>query len=487
MRKLKQAWLPFAWVIMTFLTFTAVANADNRPPDWSLLFEENKAAIVSITTEGTEKVQIRSPFDGFPFGPSPFGSPFGEDDPFSFFFGTPNNTPKEQERIVRGAGSGFIIDSEAGIIVTNAHVVEKADDITVHFFDRREAKAELIGQDERSDVAVLKVALDQNSPLQEVTIGDVETLKVGQWVMAVGSPFGLDYTATQGIISSLGRNLPNDHYTPFIQTDAAINPGNSGGPLFNTKGEVIGINSQIYTSTGSYAGVSFAIPIDLVMDVVAQIQTHGKVTHGWLGVQVQEVTPALAKTFGMEKPEGALVADVVKGGPADKAKLKSGDIILAFNGKKVRSSSNLPMQVARANVGDKAELLILRKGKEKTLTVTIEASDSDKTETVTGSNAKNSLNVVVENHPNYPKEKGVLVKNVGKGIAMTAGIRAGDIIVQINNDDTDDVESFKKALEKTSDDAVIRLLVKRNGNPFFIAITKPVDAPKDRPKAKGKK
>lgn len=460
-----------------FMIFYVVATAWAAPtalPDWSTLFEENKKAIVSISVEGTEKVQMRSPFHGSPFHDFPFGefSPFGGEDPFEFFFGKPQ-APQERERPIRGMGSGFVIDADEGIIVTNAHVINQADEITVYFYDNHEVKATLIGQDKRSDVAILQVETDDKYPLQAVNIANVDTLKVGQWVMAVGSPFGLDYTATQGIISSLGRNLPNDNYTPFIQTDAAINPGNSGGPLFNTEGEVIGINSQIYTRTGSYAGVGFAIPIDIVMEVVEQIQTHGKVTRGWLGVQIQAVTPALAESFAMKKAEGALIASVVEDSPAAKAGIKVGDIILYFNDKKVTSSSQLPMLVARAKIGEKATVVVLRDGKEKAITVVIEASEADLLlgglEEGQGSN---SLKITVENQSDS-KEKGVVVTQVEAGLAMSAGIQKGDIILQINNYPTNTVKLFNKALKESDKAKVIRLLVEREGNPFYLAITKP--------------
>lgn len=444
-------------------------------PDWSTLFEENKAAVVSITTEGKEKIRVRSPFDGFPFGDnSPFGSPFG-DDPFSFFFGERPNKPQERERTFRSAGSGFIIDEE-GLVITNAHVVDKADDITVHLADRREVKAELIGKDEKTDVAVLRV---KAKDLPTVKIADVTKLKVGQWVMAVGSPFGLDYTATQGIISSLGRNLPNDNYTPFIQTDAAVNPGNSGGPLFNTDGEVIGINSQIYTSTGSYAGVSFAIPIDLAMDVVEQITENGKVTRGWLGVQIQEVTAALADSFGLKKPEGALVASVVPNSPAAKAKLKAGDIILKFNGQEVVTSSQLPVLVSRVRGDETVEVEILRDNKRQNLKVKIEILDDDSKLAVSrgGESATdNALGIVVENiaDDRADKDKGVIVTSVSvDGLGQQAGVRRGDIISQINGMDVEDIDTFIEAMDKARDERALRLLVKRNGNPYFMAIRKP--------------
>lgn len=434
-------------------------------PDWSKLFEDNKSSVVSITTEGTEIVRGGfSPFEGFSFGGN---SPFGDNDPFSFFFG--NEPKKEQERTVRGAGSGFIIDRE-GYVITNAHVIGQADKITVHLDDRRELSATLVGMDEKTDVAVLKIDAEK---LPVVKIADVSKLKVGQWVMAVGSPFGLDYTATQGIISSLGRNLPNDNFTPFIQTDAAVNPGNSGGPLFNTDGEVIGINSQIYTSTGSYAGVSFAIPIDLAMHIVDQIREDGKVSRGWLGVQIQEVTATLAETFDLDKPQGALIASIVPDSPADKSDLKVGDVILKFNGQEVISSSQLPVLVSRVKGNEEVKLEVLRDGKRETIKVLIEALDDDGRKSAsTKSAATNILGTAVENTKSDSIVKGVVITQVEEGIGRKAGLMNGDIITQINGMDITDIKSFDEALKATEKSPVLRVLIYRQGNPYFIAIRK---------------
>lgn len=453
-------------LFLSAVLLLVVQQAVAQLPDWSKLFEDNKAAVVSITTEGTEVVRGGwSPFEGFSFGGN---SPFGDNDPFSFFFG--DGAPqKERERIVRGAGSGFIIDKK-GYVITNAHVIGDADKITVHLADRRELKAELIGMDEKTDVAILKIAGDK---LPVVKIADVSKLKVGQWVMAVGSPFGLDYTATQGIISSLGRNLPNDNFTPFIQTDAAVNPGNSGGPLFNTDGEVIGINSQIYTSTGSYAGVSFAIPIDLAMHIVEQIREDGKVSRGWLGVQIQEVTATLAETFDLDKPMGALVASIVEDSPADKSDLKVGDVILKFNGHEVISSSQLPILVSRVKGNEEVKVEILRNGKRETIKVMIEALDDEGRKTAASKSAdSNILGVAVEETKNDAKIKGVIVKNLADGIAQKAGLMPGDIITQINGLDVVNLKTFEEALKETDKNPVLRVLIMRQGNPYFVAIRK---------------
>lgn len=455
------------FIVATMILFTQQALA--QLPNWAELFEENKAAVVSITTEETKIVRGAgwSPFEGFSFGGN---SPFGDNDPFSFFFG--EGGPKgqqEQERIIRGAGSGFIIDKK-GYIITNAHVVGDANKITVHLADRRELPAELVGMDEKTDVAVLKIDADK---LPIVKIADIKNLKVGQWVMAVGSPFGLDYTATQGIISSLGRNLPNDNFTPFIQTDAAVNPGNSGGPLFNTDGEVIGINSQIYTSTGSYAGVSFAIPIDLAMHIVDQIRTDGKVSRGWLGVQIQEVTATLAETFDLDKPMGALVSSIVPDSPAAKSDLKVGDVILSFGKDEVVSSSQLPILVSRVKADEVVDLLVLRDGKRETIAVKIEALDDEGRKAAGAkTSAKNVLGTAVEDTKQDSKVKGVVITAVEDGIAKKAGLLTGDVITQINGYDITDVKSFESALKAAEDAQVLRILVNRQDNTYFVAVRK---------------
>lgn len=450
--KVLQTGLAASFILVNF-------SVAQTPPDWSELFEKNKSSVVSITVKGTEEIQNTQ---GFPF--------FDENDPFQFFFGEPRQRQPQQqkprERVIRGGGSGFIVE-ENGIIVTNAHVIGKADEILVQLSDRRELPAKLIGKDDRSDVAVLQIDAKN---LPAVKIANIDGLKVGQWVMAVGSPFGLDYTATQGIISSLGRNLPSDSYTPFIQTDAAINPGNSGGPLFNTSGEVIGINSQIYTSTGSYAGVSFAIPIDLAMDIVEQLKANGKVVRGWLGVQIQDVNADLAKTFKLDKPQGALVSNIIENGPASKSDLKVGDLILTFNGKDIKKSSELPILVGRAKVNEKAKLEILRNGKKQILEVEIKAIDGDKLANQSQDAHNNYLGLVVEELPEANAQKGVVVSLVSEGAAADAGIRRGDVITQLNGQDINTLADFNELIKHLAPGDVVRLLIKRGANSYFVAV-----------------
>lgn len=316
-------WL-FASIASAALCLPAVAA---ELPDFTELVEAQGPVVVNISTTSSKAPQ-QTP--GGPGGP--------EDDPFFDFFRRygPPGQPREQE--ARSLGSGFII-SQDGYIMTNAHVVEAGDDITVRLTDKREFTAKVIGADKRSDVAVIKI---EAANLPKVTIGDANKLKVGEWVLAIGSPFGFDNTVTAGIVSAKGRSLPQENFTPFIQTDVAINPGNSGGPLFNLKGEVVGINSQIYSRTGGFMGLSFAIPIDVAMNIANQLRTSGKVTRGRIGVVIQEVTKELAESFGLQKPQGALVNSVEKGAPADKAGIEQSDIILKFDGKAINSSADCP-------------------------------------------------------------------------------------------------------------------------------------------------
>jgi serine protease Do len=307
------------------------------------------------TADNPQGPQFRGPQIPFPFfGPNPFGqSPFGQQGP--------------QAMPQTAQGSGFIIKPD-GYILTNAHVVGNGGEVTVRLTDKREFKAKVIGTDPRSDVALIKI---EAKDLPVVEIGDPSKAKVGEWVAAIGSPFGFENSISAGIVSAKGRALPDESYVSFIQTDVAVNPGNSGGPLFNLNGEVIGINSMIYSRTGGYMGVSFAIPIDVAMDVANQLQSHGKVTRGRLGVQIQELSQELAKSFGMKDAKGALVASVEPGSPAEKAGLKSGDVIVEFDGKAVTDSRDLPKMVGMTKPGTDAKVKIYRQGEEKTLTVAV--------------------------------------------------------------------------------------------------------------------
>jgi serine protease Do len=442
---------------------TAAWTADY--PDFVTLVEQYSPAVVSIQTKSEPKER---PERGHP--PIPENSPFH--DYFKKFFEQMPDLPAQPRSSV---GSGFIISPD-GYIVTNAHVVEDMDSIVVGLPDRTELTAQVIGKDKRSDIALLKVKADAKLPA--VKIGDSGKVKVGQWVLAIGSPFGFERSATQGIISALGRNLPSDNYVPFIQTDAAVNPGNSGGPLFNLDGEVIGVNSQIYSRSGGYQGVSFAIPIDVAMEVVDQLKTGGKVTRGWLGVLIQEVTPELAQSFGLDKPRGALVGQVMADGPAQSAGIKAGDIIVAFDNHPVRHSSDLPLMVGRTRPDTKVSLTIIRDGKEQTLNAQIaQLPDEGKLQqAIAEPPSHNRLGLMVAELPPDKRTQGgtgVLVKDVDDGPAASAGIRPGDIIARMNNVEVSDVGQFVELVKQLPTGRPIPVLVRRDSGALFLALTIP--------------
>jgi serine protease Do len=365
-------------------------------------------------------------------------------------------------------------------VLTNNHVIEGADEIVVRLIDRRELTAELIGADPRSDLALLKV---DAKDLPTVQIGHSKSLKVGEWVLAIGSPFGFDYSVTAGIVSAKGRSLPTengDNYVPFIQTDVAINPGNSGGPLFNLDGEVVGINSQIYTRSGGFMGVSFAIPIDVAMEVVEQLKAHGRVSRGWLGVMIQEVDRNLAESFGLDKPSGALVADVVPGSPAQASGLQAGDIIVEFDGTDIDRSADLPHLVGRTRVGSTTELGVVRGGDRIIVEVVIgELSDAQGRQVGgrSDSSAPSRLGLVVEPLTDTLRERiggdnGVLVASVD-GAAQTAGIQVGDVITMLDNERVDSVATFKDIAEELQPGHSVPVLVVRGRTPSFLALHVP--------------
>ncbi|MDS4022076.1 MAG: DegQ family serine endoprotease [Candidatus Competibacter sp.] len=461
MQRLTQPFWPIA---VLGLFWGAIAQAADYP-DFVTLVEQYSPAVVSIQTKSEPKER---PGRGHP--PIPENSPFH--DYFKKFFEQMPDLPSRPQSSV---GSGFILSPD-GYIVTNAHVVEDMDSIVVGLHDRTELPAQVIGKDSRSDIALLKVKADASLPT--VKLGDARKLKVGQWVLAIGSPFGFERSATQGIVSALGRSLPSDNYVPFIQTDAAVNPGNSGGPLFNLDGEVIGVNSQIYSRSGGYQGVSFAIPIDVAMDVVDQIKTGGKVSRGWLGVLIQEVTPELAQSFNLDKPRGALVGQVMADSPAQKAGVKTGDIIVAFNGQPVRHSSDLPLMVGRTRPGTSAPLAVIRDGKEQTLTIRLEElpEDTRLQQAIAEPPSRNRLGLIVTEVPHDKRKKGdqgVLVKDVADGPADSAGIRPGDIIVRLNNVEITDASQFADVVKQLPTGRPIPVLVKRENGSLFLALTVP--------------
>lgn len=446
-------------------------------PGFVDLVKETSSAVVNIST--TQKVKSGMPElpEGFEMPEFPEDSPFGE--LFKYFFEQEENGDPGYHD-AKSLGSGFII-SKDGYVMTNYHVVKDGDEIIVRLSDRRELKAEIIGFDPRSDIALLKI---DATGLPVARIGKSSDLEVGEWVLAIGSPFGFDHSATAGIVSAKGRSLPRENYVPFIQTDVAINPGNSGGPLFNQEGEVVGVNSQIYSRTGGYMGLSFAIPIEVAMDVAEQLKTSGKVSRGWLGVLIQDVTLDLAESFGMRHPRGALVAKVLPESPALAAGVEVGDIIVEFNGKEVMNSSNLPPIVGSSKVGIKLPVVVIRNGKETTLYVKLgelpdDASVAQST-TQPGKKATNRLGFSALDLTDKQKEEleldgGVLVNHMITGPATQAGVRKGDIILAIDNKPVQNATQFEKTVKGLPAGKSVALLVQRNGSPTFLAIKVPAD------------
>ncbi|MAS23966.1 MAG: serine peptidase [Oceanospirillaceae bacterium] len=450
---------------MVLVVFSVVSRAEL--PDFRDLVKETSPAVVNIST--VQHIEAA----GFQ---QRYGLPQDVPEIFRHFFGGPGGqqgAPGEEERA--SLGSGFII-SDDGYILTNNHVVKDADEIVVRLNDRRELDAKLIGADESSDLALLKV---EAKDLPTVELGNSDKLDVGEWVVAIGSPFGFDYSVTAGIVSAKGRSLPNENYVPFIQTDVAINPGNSGGPLFNLDGEVVGINSQIYTRSGGFMGVSFAIPINVALDVADQLKEKGKVSRGWLGVVIQEVSKDLAESFGLDKAAGALVAQVVPDSPAEAAGLESGDIITRFDGKDIYLSSDLPHQVGRIKPGEKAKIDIVRNGKRKTLNVEIGVlPDSDGAELAMNSgdpqeHASKRLGVVVAELSGRQRKAvgdGVIVKEVKRGPAAFSGLVNGDIITNIAGDAVTSVDEFERIAKDLPANRSVPMRIVRRGSAMFIPL-----------------
>ena len=457
-------------IFIFFLVAQNLAFSSNNLPDFTKLVEENNASIVNISTTRE--------------GNLPKNHPQLENDElnkfFERFFGDKlPNAPRQ--RNTQSLGSGFIYSSD-GYIVTNHHVIKNAKKIIVKLNNKTELTAKVVGSDEQSDIALLKVKAKN---LQPVKIGNSEDIKVGQWVLAIGSPFGFESTVTAGIVSAKGRSLPNGNYVPFIQTDVAINQGNSGGPLFDLSGKVVGVNAQIFTRSGGFMGLSFAIPIHVAEDVINQLKKNGKVVRGWLGVYIQEVTDNLAKSFGMKKPMGALISKIIPDGPAEKSDLKVGDIILEFNNKKILNSSDLPPIVGSSKVGKRVDVKVLRSGKEMTIKfkvgklpdqMQIQAkSDNSKP------NKKSNINILGMDITNITSEmkknlklkdtNGVFVKKVIKEPAVSASLAAGDIIKQIAVVNVIDVNQFQKVVSRLSKGNFASLLVRKaNNSSVYLAI-----------------
>ena len=432
-------------------------------PDFTGLVEKQGPAVVNIST-----TQIIRSTHGFP---RPEGDPFLE-----FFRRYAPQMPRERES--QSLGSGFIISAD-GYIMTNAHVVESADKITVRLTDKREFHAEVIGADKRTDVALLKI---EATGLPTINVGDPDKLKVGEWVVAIGSPFGFDSSVTAGIVSAKGRSLPRENFVPFIQTDVAINPGNSGGPLFNMSGEVVGINSQIYTRSGGSMGLSFAIPIDVATQVTEQLRSTGKVTRGRIGVMIQELTRELAESFGLNKPAGALISSVEKNGPADKAGIEASDVITRFDGKPVDNSSDLPRMVAATRPGSKVVVELWRKGGYKQVTVEIaELPEEGKVARATKKLAEEVAEVISrlgiavieltrEQLQELQVKGGLLVEEVKGSAARAAGLQQGDVLLAIGNVQIRSLSQFNEILKQIPKGTSVPLLVRRGDAASFVAV-----------------
>ena len=442
----------FLFVSLGFSSSAVLANL----PDFTSLVENNAPSVVKITTvtkRGGKVYQQQVP--------EVFKQFFGE----RFRFATP-------ERSSESLGSGFIV-SKDGYVLTNHHVVAGADVVKIRLADQREFDAQVVGTDPLSDVAVLKIEGENFKPVQ---LGNSQKLKVGEWVLAIGSPFGLDYSATAGIVSAKRRPLQNQNYVPFIQTDVAINPGNSGGPLFNLDGEVVGINSQIFTRTGGYMGMSFAIPISVAMDVYAQLKDTGHVARGWLGVVIQDVDHNLARSFGLDRPRGALIAQVMPGSPGEKSGLRASDVVLNFDGNPIHVSAELPHFVGRAKIGVPVPVEIMRGGKRKTIKVTVGALPNDELAEKAGNpNAQASLgahfsDLSAEQKIALKLDYGVVVQGVEKGMLLDAKLQRGDIITMLDNHKIESVKQLLSIFSKLPPQRWVAMQVHRGGVAQFLSV-----------------
>jgi serine protease Do len=442
--------------------------ASQHLPDFTRIVEENGPAVVNVSVSRTTPVAAQ--------GPGPGNS---QDDPLQEFlrrFGPQGQGPQgpgspAEPEVQRGLGSGFIVSSD-GIIITNAHVVADATEITVKLTDRREFEAKVLGVDKRTDIAVLKIDAKN---LPSVRIGHASELKVGEWVAAIGSPFGFENTITSGIVSAKARALPDENYVPFIQTDVAVNPGNSGGPLFNMDGEVVGVNSQIFSRTGGFMGLSFAIPIDVAIQVKDDLVQSGKVTRGRIGVQIQDVNQALANSFGLPKPQGALISGVEPGSPAEKAGLKTGDVVLGVNGKEIGQLSELSGAIAATKPGNNARLQVWREGKSREVDVKVaELMEQKVAAAKVGGDSQTSAKLGLTLRELAPDERaqlkteGGLVVQSATGAAARAGIQQGDVILAFNDTPLKSVEQLKNLMKKT--DKTIALLIQRDANRMYVPV-----------------
>jgi serine protease Do len=455
-------------MIVLAIPLTSQAVTNNLPNFKNLVKDYGQAVVnVSVTPQDNSKASRLQQL--------PEGTPFPEF--FEHFFEQyPNRRPRPESPLAQG--SGFIISPD-GYILTNTHVVDEAAQITVKLRDRREFPAELVGTDERSDVALIKI---DGHDLPTVRIGDSDQVEVGEWVLAIGTPFGFENTATQGIVSALSRSLPNGTYVPFIQTDVAVNPGNSGGPLFDSEGNVVGINSQIYSRSGGYMGLSFAIPINVAMNVADQLKEHGYVSRGWLGVAIQDMNQPLAKSFGLKKPDGALVADVTPDSPAARAGIEVGDVILSFDSKPITRSGDLPPLVGATDDGTKVPMKILREGKMRILQVQVgKLDDADQPRlSKASSNADSPLGLAATNLDENQRnslgvgERGVLVSEVDPdGPAAKAGLRSDDIILSFNRQEVKDASQLSELVSKAPTGEPVAVLILREQRTQYLPIVLP--------------
>jgi serine protease Do len=466
----KRALLVFGFWLFAVLP-AAAATATRALPDFSALVEANGPAVVNISTtqavtrrelpeSDTQETPENGPFNDF------LRRYFGEEEPPSEFFDN------------KSLGSGFFISPD-GYILTCAHVVENATEIVVRLTDRREFVAKVVGADRRSDVALLKI---DATGLPQVRIGEPEKVRVGEWVLAIGSPFGFENSVTAGIVSAKGRSLPRENYVPFIQTDVAINPGNSGGPLFNLTGEVIGVNSQIYSRTGGFMGLSFAVPIDIAVKVATQLKAGGRVKRGWIGVAIQDVTRELAESFGMKRPSGALVADIMTDSPAAKSELHVGDVVVEYEGRRINTSADLPPLVGQTAPGARARMTVLRNARPRTVFVTIaelpEETSEARQETPPGPLQPGMLGMQLRDLTSAQRKQlgvgqGVLVDKVAEGPALKAGVRPGDVILQIQGRTLRSVADVRDQIQRLPRQKPVPVLVRRGTAALFLALRLP--------------
>ncbi len=439
-------------------------------PDFAQLAEQLSPCVVNISTTSVSDPHQGSGGPGNPFGQQQQDPFHNFMEPFERFFGPMPRHPFRQKSL----GSGFVINRD-GLILTNNHVVENADDIVVRLSDDKEFKAKVIGRDTKTDIAVIKI--DGASNLTPATLGDSDSLRVGEWVMAIGNPFGLENSVTAGIVSAKGRFIGQGSYDNFIQTDAAINPGNSGGPLINLKGEVVGINTAIFSRSGGNIGIGFATPINIAKEELPDLQEKGHVTRGWLGVLIQKVTPEIADSMGLDQAHGALVADVVKDGPAAGAGIQVGDVIVEFDGHEVKDSNELPMMVARTPIGRSVPVKVLRGKKTETITVKIAELKEDEVAAAGKSSSDFGLTVqpltpdIADSLGLGDDVKGVVVSGVEPGTpADDGGLRRGDVIVEVNRKPVTDLASYRKAIEGITGKKSVLFLVHRGDNTIFLAV-----------------